>query len=516
MLFIQPCVNPRSQTFLVKSFIYAAFPTAIGFLAGYLREKNSAPVRIIDEGITPLTREGLAVEIGNLEAPRMVGISVLTINSARAFQLAGMIKGIDPGVTVVLGGIHATVMPEECLGREGVDIVVRGEGEATLSELYRLLKAGKGYGGVEGISYRLGDNIVHNPDRKLIPLEEIPPFPYDLFEKDMDKYRDFGTIITSRGCPYSCIYCSQRSISGNMYRFLPNERVIGELRLLIDKYHQKTIWFNEDNFGVSRKRLISLCNAIIKSGLHRKAEFIGELRGDAVDYGVLKKLREANFTMLSFGAETTSDRLLRVLNKNESVEDNIRAIRMTSEMGMKASTTFIFGIPTETRAERLKTMKDAMKLPLDNVRFNTAIPYPGTRLYEIAKEEGRLNKKEDWSNFNVQYYVMSDGVPYVPRGVREELLIYDTLRANLMFYLTWHGIRSLVKSPLSGGGVITLPERWYLKPGTMMNMAGLVFFILRRLAFVSMRAFLIETHDALRSVFRPGRGQRPQPGQASS
>lgn len=501
MLFIQPCVNPKSQTFLVKNFIYAAFPTAIGFLAGYLREKNSAPIRIIDEGIRPLTKEKLAEEIGNLENPKMVGISVLTINSSRAFQLAKRIKDIEHEVTVILGGIHATVMPEECLNREGVDIVVRGEGEATLSELYDLLKRGKGYKKVEGISYRFGDKIIHNPNRKPIPLEEMPPFPYDLFKKDIDKYRDFGTIITSRGCPYDCIFCSQRSIAGKVYRSLPNDRVISELRLLINKYKQKTIWFMEDNFGVSRKRLISLCNAIIKSGLHKKAEFISQLRGDTVDYEILKKLKEANFTMLSFGTETTSDRLLRVLKKNEKVEDNIRAIRMSSKMGIKASTTFIFGIPTETRAERLKTIKDAMKLPVDSVRFNTAIPYPGTQLYEIAKKEGRLNKKEDWRNFNVQYYMMSDGIPYVPRGVREELLIYDTMKANLMFYLTWHGIKGLIKSPLSGVA-LTIPGKWYLKPMVMMNMAGLIFFIAKRFAFVALRAFLIETGDALKSIFR--------------
>lgn len=471
-------------------------------------------MRIIDENIRPLTDEKLAEEMKNLKNPKMVGISVLTINSRRAFQLARKIKRIDPEVTVILGGIHPTVLPEECLNKEGVDIVVRGEGEVTLSELYDLLK--KSYSKhqerrkdwkfslmkIEGISYKKVGKIIHNPNRKLVPLEEIPPFPYDLFEKDIDKYRDFGTIITSRGCPFNCIYCSQRSISGRVYRFLPNERVIKELSLLINKYHQKSIWFNEDNFGVSKQRLMSLCDAIIESGLHKKAEFIAELRGDSVDHDILRKLKEANFTMLSFGAETTSERLMKVLNKGESPEANIRAIKMAHEVGIKASTTFIFGIPTETRKERLKTMIDALKLPLDNVRFNTAIPYPGTRLYEIAKEEGKLNKTEDWKNFNVQYYVMSDDLPYVPKGVRRELLIYDTMKANLMFYFTWHGIKSLIKSPLSGGGVITLPKNWYLSPVTMLKIFGLLFYIVRRFVFLSIRAFFIQLGNKLKGVMK--------------
>jgi radical SAM superfamily enzyme YgiQ (UPF0313 family) len=136
-------------------------------------------------------------------------------------------------------------------------------------------------------------------------------------------------------------------------------------------------------------------------------------------------------------------------------------------------------------------MKDALKLPLNDVRFNTAIPYPGTRLYEIAKEEGRINKEEDWRNFNVQYYVMSDNIPYVPKDARKELLLYDTMKANFMFYFTWRGLKNLIKSPLSGGGVITLPNNWYLSPITMLKIFGLFFFMARRFVFLSTRAFFI-------------------------
>ena len=498
VLFIQPRVNPASQYPLINKFIYASFPTGLGFLAGYLREKNLASVKIVDENIDPLNDENLTKEIKSLKHPKIIGISVLTINSKRAFQLAKNIKEIDSNITIVLGGVHPTVLPEECL-KEGVDVIVRGEGEVTLSELYDAIANDIPISKIKGISYREGTRIIHNPDRELTPLDDIPLFPYDLFEKNLNKYRDFGTIITSRGCPYNCIFCSQRAISGGKYRFVPSERIIEELNILINKYHQKNILFMDDNLSVNKKRLIDLCNAIIDNGFHKKAGFIAQLRGDSVDYELLRKMKKANFVLLSFGSETTSERLMKIIDKQETPEDNMRAIRMAHELGFKTSTTFIFGIPTETRAERLKTIRDASKLPLDSVRFNIAVPYPGTRLYDIAKRNGLLSKKNNWHNFNVQYYVMGDDIPYVPEGVNRDLLMYDTMRANLMFHLSWHGIKNIIKAPISGSAV-TLPDSWYLSPITILRIFGLFFYIAERFLFLFIRAFFIQLSNKLKGM----------------
>ncbi|MBU0568830.1 B12-binding domain-containing radical SAM protein [bacterium] len=489
MLFIHPAINPKSQPSIISSFIYTTFPTGIGFLAGYLRGENSANIRIIDEHIHNFTDDMLVEEIKKLAIPKIVGISCLTINSKRALELAEKIKQIDPEVVTVLGGVHPTVLPEECLQKKGVDIVVRGEGENTLSELYGLIKNGKDFWHIKGISYKGDGKIIHNPGRELISnLNDIPPFPYDLFEKEIEKYRDFGTIITSRGCPYRCIFCSQRAISGGRYRFLSTERVLEELDLLVFRYKQKAIWFNEDNFAVNRKRLDDLLDAIIERKYNREIQFIAELRADGVDTELLKKLRQANFTMLSFGAETGSERLMKVIKKGETVEDNNRAIRMAHEAGIKPTTTYIFGLPTETRRERLETFRLSQKLPLDNVRFNTAIPYPGTELYEMARREGKLKILEDWQNFNVQYYIISDDIPYVPTGVNRYVLIYDTMMANLRTYISFKGLKSILTSPLSGGGVITMPKDWSLKDIVRILRFG--FFVFKRFAYILIRVLL--------------------------
>ena len=489
MLFINPSINPKSQPRIISRFVYTTFPTGIGFLAGYLRGKNSANVRIIDEHISNLTDEMIEQELTNLGNKKVIGISCLTINSKRGFEIAKKIKQIAPEAITLLGGIHPTVLPEECLQKGGVDIVVRGEGESTLSELYEKIKNGKDFYDIRGISYKQDGKIIHNPNRELISdLNEIPPFPYDLFEKNIKKYRDFGTIITSRGCPYRCIFCSQRAISGGNYRFLSTERVLQDIDILVFRYKQKTIRFNEDNFVVNRKRIDDLLDAIIERKYDREVKFIAELRADATDRDLFKKFRKANFIMLEFGAETSSERLMKIIRKGETVEDNNRAIRMAHDAGIEVSTTYIFGLPGETRKERIETFHLSQRLPLDSVRFNTAIPYPGTELYELAKKEGRLKVLKDWENFNVQYYLISNNIPYVPEGLDKYILIYDTMLANLRTHINFKGLKSILTSPLSGGGVISMPKNWSLKD--LIKILRFAILIARRFIIITIRIYI--------------------------
>jgi anaerobic magnesium-protoporphyrin IX monomethyl ester cyclase len=489
MLLINPSVHAESQSSAITPFIYNTFPTGLGVIAGYLRKYDGIEPRIFDEQIRPFTDVSLKQAILEEKEPRIVGLSLLTINSARAYEVARRIKRIDPKVLVVVGGIHATVLPEECLSAEGVDVAIRREGEITLSELIRRVREGKGFEELEGISYRRNGNYVHNPDRPVIEdLNILPPFPYDLFEKNRESYRDFGTVITSRGCPYDCIFCSQRAITGRRYRYFSNERVLAEIELLIEKYGVDNIWFMDDNFVVNRKRALSLMDGIIQAGYQKKAGFVAEMRGESVTYELLNKMKEANFRIMSLGMETLVPRLLEVVEKGETVEENIRAVKMAHEVGISTSTTFIFGIPTETREERRLTARKARELPLDDARFNVAVPYPGTKLYEIAKREGRLQVKPGWSNFNVQSYMFMDDIPYAPRGTSREELIHDTYMANLRFNFRYKVIKSWLFSPISGGMVLTLPKRWYLSPREIGKLISLAFLFARRFFQVMMYA----------------------------
>lgn len=483
MLFINPAVDQSSQPKITRKFTYATFPTSIGFLAAYLRTKNNDNVRIIDEQIVKLSKDELKNELSKLEHPKIVGVPNLTITTNRVLKLIKEIKSIDPNITVIIGGIHPTVLPKEMLEDSLADIIVRGEGELTLSELYECLKNDRSYQDVKGISYRKGSEVIHNPSRELIrDLDELPPFPYDLFEKDIEHYGDFGTVISSRGCPFDCIFCSQRAISGKSYRFYSVPRIIDEVKLLVDRYGQKKIWFMDDNFAINKKRLFELLDGIIDSGYHKKVAFIAQTRGKEISYEILEKLKACNFISLAFGVETGSERLMKLLNKNELVLDNIKAINMTSTAGIMIDASFIFGLPSETRQERYETLKLACSLPLTGARFNIAIPYPGTQLYNIAKQENRLNIHADWSNCSNQYYLQGDDLPYVPLGTDNLVLILDTIIANLAFNLRPSILyKTLFKSPLAGGGVISLPKKWYLRPDKLLSFLMFFYLVFKRI-----------------------------------
>jgi radical SAM superfamily enzyme YgiQ (UPF0313 family) len=491
MLLINPGVDKVSQPAMVRKFTYACFPTALGFLAAYLRQKNNDDVRILDEQITEITPSVLEREMAALSHPRIVGITNLTITTRRVIQLTEEIKKLDPGITVILGGIHPTVLPEQMLARSSADIVVRKEGEITLSELYDHIKNGTDYTATKGISYRKDGKIFNNPDRELIKnIDDIPPFPYEMFENNIGKYRDFGTIVSSRGCPFDCIFCSQRAISGKGYRFSSVERIVGDIKKLVDRYGQKKIWFIEDSLTIHKQRLYDLLDGIMASGYHKKVAFIGVSRGKDLTYEMLERMKACNFVSLAFGVETGSDRLMEVIDKKELVEDNVRAIKMCREVGIMSDASLIFGLPTETRKDRYDTLKLMCKLPLDGVRFNIAVPFPGTRLYKMAEAEGRLHIHKDWTNCSNQNYMEGNDLPYVPVGTTGAELVFDTMYANLAFYLRPSVLyRTLFKSPLSGGGVLSLPKRWYVKPDVLMSLAQFFYMVFSRLVTVSIRAF---------------------------
>lgn len=491
VLLINPAVNPSSQRKIINSIINTTFPTSLGSLAGFLISKGIKPIRIIDEQLHFIEDKELPQLILSLQKPRIIGLSVLTINSKRAYSLAAMIKKVDPKALVVVGGIHPTVVPEEALRCKGIDVVVRGEGEETFNELVSLVSNEKDYSKIPGISLKKDGSITHNQNRPMIvDLDTIPPFPYHLFEQDREKYPSFGSILTSRGCPYNCIFCSSRSVSGRRYRYLSIERIISEIKLLVYKYSQKTIWLMDDNIAGSRAHLLKLLDAIIKTKLPEDVNFHGSMRGDNINDEVLDKAKAANFKMIAFGLETGCESLMRLIDKGESVKQVVEAIKKTDQKGIAVATTIIFGLPAETRKDRWDTIRMVDTLPLSSARFNILTPYPGTSVYEMLNRRGEILFKKDWENFAVQYMWESDDMPYVPKGNNVYELIFDTMLANLSFYLSFKGIKRMLRSSFAGGNVIKLSKKWYFSPKTIWKFTRVVAYLSYRFVSITLKMLI--------------------------
>lgn len=478
-------INPRSTKFgIFEKYVPLSIPISIGYLAGYLLSRNKKVV-VIDEHISLITKDLLAKSVKLLSQPYIFGITTLTPCVKRSREIVHMIKNLYPASIIVLGGIHPSVLPEELLENEEVDFVIRGEAEEVLIKFYDAVKNKSDYFDIKGLSFKRNGKIIHNTCADFPDLNLMPPFPYHLFENNSGRY-NFGFIASSRGCPYSCIFCSQRIISGQNFRYFPSEIVINQIGMLVNKYKQTHINFVDDNFTVNKQRIIELCEEMIKKEFYKTTTFDCQTRADAVNDEIFKILRKAGFRIVNFGIETASERLMVLLNKKETVRENIEAVKLAKKHGFGVSGTFIFGLPTETRQERWQSYKLAKELDLDYVRFNNATPYPGTQLYEMAKKEGRLFVQKDWSNLNacgslVQDSVTESELPYVPLGCEEKILKKDIIKANLCFSLRPIRIIKLLFKRVGPAGWFYLPPKWYLHPKEWGDLFCLGFKLIRAL-----------------------------------
>ena len=487
ILLIYPKLISATQNKYLEPFIFNSIPISLGFLAGYLESKG-VKVKIIDEQITDLSYDLIAEEIRKLDEPKIVGISVLSSTYKRTCQIAQMVKSINNSTSIVIGGIHPSATPEECLKESFFDIVVRREGEETLDDVICTLKNRGDLSTVAGISYRRDSQIIHNPDRPLVlNLDNIPPFPYHLFEGGLDSYKEFGIIVSSRGCPYKCIFCSSRIISQYRYRTHSIDRIIDTVDLLINKYKQTRISFLDDNLLSNRRRFFEIVDIILEKNFPQKARFYICARGKDVNEELCKKLKAANFE-LAVNFEVGTNRMLKFIKKAEVVEDNINAVLVAKSYGIDVTSVFMFGFPTETQEDRKAAIHLSRRLPIDSVRFNIAVPYPGTELYDIAKMNNRLNIKGKYENFAVQYYIESDDLPYdLPLGEKQKV-IFDTFWANLSFYLR---PAVLVRNLLSrnfAGHAISINSKSPLS--VLKNGILLAVLLIRRFRIISMRRFL--------------------------
>jgi radical SAM superfamily enzyme YgiQ (UPF0313 family) len=455
MLLINPAYDRDEVLGPFARYISSQLPLSIGFLAGYLLSKG-IPVEVLDEQLSRITEGDLKTLI-EVRGVRIIGISVLTLTAARAYELGADIKAKWPHVTVIMGGIHVTVLPEEPLLKGAADIVVRNEGEITLYEVVTRLFRSATCDDVAGISILRNGRVVHHPDRTLIAdLDVLPPFPYHLFEHHRARYQ-FGNLLLSRGCPYECIFCSQRAISGRRYRVHSPERAFREIETLVFTYGQKFLFINDDNFLCNREYVNQLCDRIIGRGFPDDIQIGFNGRGDALDASLLQRMREAHFAFILIGFETGSERLMKMIKKGETVQQIERGVRLAKQAGFTVGGQFIIGFPTETRRESLQTLCHALRLPIDFVRFNLLVPYPGTEVYEMLKRNASLADGQ-WARYATHGGLTGSGATAVPRGrTARELAVLQWL-GHLAFYLRPRQLLNLRNMTYATGGQLTIPE----------------------------------------------------------
>jgi len=413
------------------------FPLGIGYIASYLEQHGYDVELLVETKNRSVSRELKALLAR--QAYLFVGISAMTSAFPEAVRLAGIVKYHSPQTPVAIGGPHVSAMGPSVLSENPeFDYVCIGEGEVTSLELATALGDGaRGFQDVRGLIWRtVPGEIIVNPPRPFQDNIDSFPLParhlvdFQSFSLSTHVTAGGGTsasMITSRGCPFGCAFCSAHLTVGKKYRFRTEESVIEELKLLIDEYHVGYVFFQDDTFTVAKKRAKSLCRRIIKERL--EINFGCFSRVDVFDVELAAVLREAGCRLVIFGIESGVPETLKKIGKRISIRDARKAVGICKALGIQSYASFVVGFPFETVGEIRRTISFGKSLDAFRVTFNPFVPFPGCPLYN--ETEHRPREVNGWARFlttGVPPFDLADGI-----SARKVKAIVD--RAHLEYYL---------------------------------------------------------------------------------
>ncbi len=394
-------------------------PLGILYLASYARERmKDLEIRAIDgyKG----DRNKLIEKIVKFK-PDVLGVSFTTQAATGAYHLINEVKERNKDIFVVVGGAHPTIVPEESFGRAKADMAVIGEGEETFYEILQKLASGEDLRTIHGTVVKANDNIKRNPVRPFIKDIDSIPFPArDLI--DIKKYPGYlykkysydTDIISARGCPFNCVYCSNPiwKLQKPWYRLRSPQNVVDEIEHIVATYGIREIFDQTDEFNGSKKWAQDVCDEIIKRGVD--IAWKAQMRVDNIDGELADKLKRAGFWMGLFGLESANDITLKGIRKKQTLEQINRALDIMKEKGIKCFGLFMaFNVWEEngrfcyeSKEDSLKTLEYVKRLIKEKkihlFGWSMTTPYPGSELYNVAVRNSLIDKEYvgNWEYFD--------------------------------------------------------------------------------------------------------------------
>lgn len=452
-------VNPKSK---LPIDTRTSPPLGLAYLAS-VTEQQGDRVHVYDGDVEDASLESTIRDF----APEIVGITANTTQITAAWRDAQLVKAMGD-VPVVLGGPHPTSLPEESASKPFVDVVVRGEGEATWLSILDLpipLETPKALEAVAGITFSVEDgSVVSTADRTSIPeaeLNEMPRPAWHLFK--LDRYTNLQPtvdqvdgrslpILTSRGCPYRCSYCSQ--IGPRRWRARSVDSVVTEWRWLVEEMGAAEIGVLDDSFNINRERVLEICRRLIDEGLDQVPWImINGIRANIADEEVLGAMKRAGCLRSAFGVESGNQEILdSVVDKHLTLDQVRAAFKAANRVGLETIGFFIIGLPGETEETMNDTIRFACELDPVVANFSIATPFPGTEMYETVKAQGRV-LAETWDDF-----VFFEGkARFEMPGLPAELVERKFKEAYRRFYLR----------PKRIGWTLARKETWQRLPRTL-------------------------------------------------
>jgi anaerobic magnesium-protoporphyrin IX monomethyl ester cyclase len=398
-------------------------PIVMATVAAVLEKKHA--VTIIDaptegwENLLELDeskyRVGLSAEVIE-ERIRSFGADVVVVEipfsgwSKTAFEVTSIAKKVNSNIVEVLFGLHPSSRPEACLENVDIDFVVIGEPENTVSELVEALAQKQTeFGAIKGLGYRQNSKTVLNAKREPIENLDVLPFParhllpMDVYAQAVkhnplrgEITKSYTIVITSRGCPYNCVFCSNCIVWGKQWRPRSPKNVVDELEQIITKFGIKQVDFSDDNMTLDKRRMAAICDLIVQRGLRFEWFTPNGIRADSLDEPLLRKMKAAGCKKIRIAPESGVQRVVdEVIRKKQDLGAVENAVVLCKKVGIKVGCFFVIGLIGETKADIEKTIEFAYKLRglgADTFIFSIAMPLYGTAFYEQAKGGGFLRE----------------------------------------------------------------------------------------------------------------------------
>lgn len=401
-LLINPPIKYKEEGNMWKEVDSNFPPLALAELAGFIRTKTkykkSYTVKIIDCLVECPSMKSFVKFMfnnysGEYEYIKFIGITTMTCNIKKAYKIAEICKKYFPDTIIVFGGVHSTYMAKEVIKNKFVDVVIRGEGEIALQ---KLLDGEISPKGIINPLERIKDiNILPIPAYDLLPIKSYKP------AKGTYKRLPAMSMVTSRGCPGKCTFCSKTV--GDRITFKSACKVFREIMYLKENFGIKQINFYDDTFTMYRERIVRLCKLL----MHKKAKISWTCfsRVDFVDLELLQLMKKAGCHQIMYGVESIDETILKNINKNINIMKVFEATKNTMKVGIECRLAFMIGNPGETEETIKKNIAFIKKLNPDLIVVNITTPFPGTKMFEWADKKGFI-LTYDWDKYDLAQQVM--------------------------------------------------------------------------------------------------------------
>ncbi|MCX5694711.1 MAG: radical SAM protein [Candidatus Omnitrophica bacterium] len=409
----------------------------LAYIAACL-EKQNYKVEIFDGMVENATASEIAVCTHGYD---LVGITSTTFQVKISYQVLEEIRKENPVIPIVIGGPHVSCLPFEPLEKGLADFCVVGEGEEALLSIINAIEKNIDLTSLIGVAYKLNGQIYPAKysgmikDINSLPLPARHLLPIKKYRTSAIRTRKYPatSMITSRGCPMQCNFCFNQLPYRKNVRFISAEKIVEEMTQLVTKYGAKEIHFWDDNFLVNKPRIDRLF-AIMQSK-KMKISFDCEGTINSFDPEVLKKIKKIGCYSVSYGIESVNQRILDLMGKKTSIEQIRLVVKETKKLGLDVRGYFLFGFPTETKEDVLETINFSKELKLTDATFSLFVPLPGTKAYEMVKDEPEF-MKDYWDKIILsEISFPKPPLVYHPRSISEIDLLCLHRLALRKFYL---------------------------------------------------------------------------------